>query len=111
MHIAGLRKRITFQKNTLVVDANKNHRNEWKDHYSCRATASKTGGSETTDAVTTEKEVIDFTVRACSELAGASSDRFRIVCDGRVYNIIYVDPMGYKGNSLKFHCETERRRE
>ena len=30
---------------------------------------------------------------------------------GKIYNIIYIDPMAFKGSSLKFRCETERRNE
>lgn len=111
MNIAALRTRITFQKSTLTVDEYKNHRNTWEPYFSCYATASKTGGSEQSDAVTTVTETIDFTVRACSELLAVRPDSFRIECRGNVYNILYVDPMAFKGNSLKFHCETERRKE
>ena len=34
MEVALLNVRITFQKNSVIVDEIGNHRNEWKDIYS-----------------------------------------------------------------------------
>ena len=110
MDIAALNVRITFQQNETVVDRYKNHVNEWTDYFTCYATASMTGGGEAEAAGTTNvSEVIDFTTRYCSELSAVSADHYRILLDGQVYNILSVNPMGFKRNSLKFHCEKERR--
>jgi len=35
------------------------------------------------------------------------STKYRIVCEGKTYNIIYVNPMGFKHNSIKIPCELE----
>ena len=48
MEVALLNVRITFQKNEVVSDALGNHKDEWKDYYSCYATVSGESGSETT---------------------------------------------------------------
>ena len=110
MDIAGLRIRITFQKGTAVVDRYGNHMDSWKDVYTCWATPVMASGNESEEAGTVQvKERLDFTVRYCSELSGASADTHRIVCRGHVYNILSVNPMGYKKRSLKFCCERERR--
>lgn len=110
MDIAALNVRITFQKNTACVDKYQNHTNQWKDCFSCWATASMTGGGEVDASATTdETETTDFTCRYCSELSEVSSTGYRIMARGVIYNILSVNQMGFKNNSLKFHCEKERR--
>ena len=52
---------------------------------------------------------MDFTARWCSELAAVESTKYRILTQGRIYDIVYVNPMGYKRNSLKFNCKLEKR--
>lgn len=35
MNISKMNERITFQKNSVAVDAVGNHRNVWEDYFSC----------------------------------------------------------------------------
>ena len=58
---------------------------------------------------TNPKETIDFTTRWCEALSKVTSEDYRIIADGKLYNILYVNPMGYKHRSLKFHCERVKR--
>ena len=46
MHIAGMRVRITIQKNETVTDRYGNHKNAWTDYFKCWATASNQTGKE-----------------------------------------------------------------
>ena len=55
------------------------------------------------------RKTIDFTTRWCEALSKVTSEDYRIIADGKLYNILYVNPMGYKHNSLKFHCERVKR--
>lgn len=114
MNIAAMRVRVTFQKNTVVADKYGNHKNGWTDYFSCWATSGSnntltgTGtGSESSGAVIRSEESLAFTCRWCSELAMVESTKYRIICNGKTYNIIYVNPMGFKHNSIKFSCELE----
>ena len=50
MEVALLNVRITFQKNSVIVDKIGNHQNEWADVYSCYATVSGESPNENTDA-------------------------------------------------------------
>lgn len=116
MNIAAMRVRVTFQKKTVIVDKYGNHKNDWTDYFSCWATAGSnttmtgTGtGSESSGVVIRSEESLAFTCRWCSELAAVESTKYRIICDGKTYNIIYVNPMGYKKNVLKFNCELEKK--
>lgn len=114
MNIAAMRVRVTFQKNTIVSDKYGNRKQTWTDYFSCYATAgsnngiSGTGtGSESTGVVIRSEESLSFTCRWCEALAAVTSTGYRIVCEGKTYNITYVNPMGFKHNSIKFSCELE----
>ncbi|MBO5570904.1 MAG: phage head closure protein, partial [Clostridia bacterium] len=41
MNIAGMRIRITIQKNATVVDKYGNHKSAWTDYFTCWASASR----------------------------------------------------------------------
>lgn len=110
MHIAGMRVRITLQKNETVVDTYGNHTNTWTDYFTCWATASAQTGQETDEAATTnEEDRMDFTVRYSSETATVVSTKFRIILMDRIYDIDHVDDMGFRKNSLKFHAHLVKR--
>ena len=110
MHISALNIRILFQKNETLTDAIGNHRNQWVDYFSCYATASGQNGNEQDETgQTVVNEHIDFTVRYSSETAVVTPDKYRILLHDRIYNILSVDDMAFKHNSLKFHAELVRR--
>lgn len=110
MNIAGMRVRITIQKNETVTDKYGNHKSTWNDYFKCWATASNQTGEETSEAGTkTEEDRMDFTVRYSSETAAVISTKYRILLMDRIYDIDHVDDMGFKKNSRKFHAHlTER---
>ncbi len=112
MSIAGLRGRITIQKNTTAVDRIGNHTSAWTDYFSCWATAVASGKSaeETQNAATTqEADRLDFTVRWSSETAEVNSKQYRVLLNDRIYNILNIDDMGFKRNSRKFHTQLVER--
>ena len=91
MNIAGLRVRITIQKNAPVTDRNGNHTSAWSDYFSCWATAVASGKSaeETQEAGHTEEaDRLDVTVRWSSETAAVNSKQYRVLLNGRIYNIL-----------------------
>ena len=104
MNIGLLNIRITFQKNLTRKDAIGNHINVWRDYYTCWATASvsKTA-TETDDAAhISEQNRLNFTVRYCAETQVITSSGYRIMFNGKIYNIDSMDCMNYKKKSLKF---------
>lgn len=115
MDIAALNIRITFQRNEVIVDKYKNHKNTWTDYYTCYATASgqnspSMAGQEQAATVTTDvHEILDFTVRYCTELKDVEPDQYRIVANENIYNITQINQMAFKHKSLKFHCTREKR--
>ena len=112
MNIAAMRVRVTFQKNTVIIDKYGNHKTGWADYFSCWATATTSGISaeETQNAGTTqEADKLDLTVRWCRETAAVNSKEYRILIGGRIYDITSIDEMGFRKNSRKFHAKlTER---
>lgn len=112
MNIAGLRVRITIQKNETVVDKYGNHTSAWTDYFSCWATAVTSGLSakeEEAAGHTVEADRLDFTVRWSSETAVVNSKQYRVLLGGRIYNILSIDEMGFKHNSRKLHAQLSER--
>ena len=110
MHIAGMRVRITIQKNETVTDRYGNHKAAWTDYFSCWATPSNQTGNEDDEGSTVDEEDrMDFTVRYSSETAAVVSTKYRIVLQDRIYDIDHVDDMGFKRNSRKFHAHLVKR--
>jgi len=109
MDIAALNCRIIIQKSTSVSDAVGNDTLQWSDYFSCYATISSTGDGETEKAAVTENESLSFTVRYCKMAAAVNATQYRIFFNDRVYNIKFIDNMGFKKKSLKFRGERERK--
>lgn len=109
MNISALNTRIVFEKLTVTTDEYGNHGTKAEEYYSCYATVSGTGTEETAAGTTNPRETADFTVRCCAALQAVESDHFRIAAGGHLYNILYVNPMGNRHRSLKFHCDRVKR--
>ena len=110
MDVALLNVKITFQKNSVEVDAIGNRKNGWADYYTCHATVSGESGNEKHTAGTTvEDSDLAFTIRWCRKAAEIDVTGYRVVFHGELYNITSVDHMNYKKKSLKFRCQKVRR--
>ena len=112
MDIGALRARIIIQKSSTTANKYGNHISSWTDYFTCWATATTSGRqSDETEkaAVTQEKDSVDFIVRYSPEIAQVNTKEYRILLEGRIYNIRSIDEMGFKKNSRKFHTEYEVR--
>ena len=112
MNIAGLRVRITIQKNTTATDQYGNHKSVWRDYFTCWATAVTSGLSskeEETAGHTVEADRLDITVRWSSETAAVDSKQYRVLLNGRIYDILSIDEMGFRHNSRKLHTSLAER--
>lgn len=110
MDIALLNVKVVFQKSTVVVDAIGNHKNEWTDWYSCHATVSSESPNEDTAAgMVVDNSKMDFTVRWCRNVSEITADKYRVVYDGDIYNILGIDHMNFKKKSVKLKCQKVRR--
>ena len=114
MEISLLNVNLTIQKAVLQVDAIGNHTNAWEDYYRCHATVSGEDGSfkgaEDEKAGTlTDHASVAFTIRWCRAVAGLTTDGYRIVFGGELYDIIGIDHMSFKRKALKLRCLKVRR--
>ena len=106
--IARFNERITIQKNTVVIDKYKNHKNVWEDYFSCYSYPSTYQAEEDESVVTTEERSITFEVRYCSELAGITSTEYRVVFHGDNYDIESIDMMNYQRKTIRLKCRKAR---
>ena len=107
--IAEKNERITFQKNDVAVDEYRNHTSSWSDYFTAWAYASTYIANEEGSAVTSDERRITFHVRWCSELSKVTSNGYRILFRGDVYNILSVDLMNYRKREIRFSCKKEKR--
>ena len=81
-----------------------------KELSSATATMSGKSAEETREAGTTqEADRLDITVRWSSETAAVNSKQYRVLLDGRIYDILGIDEMGFRHNSRKFFCRLSER--
>lgn len=110
MEISLLNVRITIQKQETVVDEIGNHTNAWMDYFSCYATVSGEGGTETAVAgLTVDDSDLSFTVRYSRKTSAVDMLGYRILFGDGIYNILAIDHMNYKKKCLKFKCQKVRR--
>ncbi len=113
MEVSLLNVKISFQKNTVDVDGNGNHKNTWVDYYYCHATVSGEAARQTSESEVAGTMVdgsdISFTVRWCRKASVIDSTGYRVVFGGELYDILAIDHMNYKKKCLKFKCRKVRR--
>jgi SPP1 family predicted phage head-tail adaptor len=100
--IARFNRRITIQKNTPTTDEHLNHFNTWADYYTCWAYAStyRYDKEKQGEAVIIPEQSINFEVRYSPETKNLTSDGYRILFNGSVYDIISVDMMNYQNQTV-----------
>lgn len=113
MNIGLLNEKVTFQKNTVTTDSIGNHRNGWKDFYTCHATIGGEGmasSKEKEEAGTIVEDVgMTVTIRYCKKASEIGSTTHRIIFKGEIYDITNVDHTNFKKKCLKFSCRKVRR--
>ena len=108
--IARFNKRLTVQKNEVVIDKYGNHKNVWTDYYSCFTYASTYQyDKENEAATTTEERTINFEVRYCTELKDLDSIHYRIAFHGDSYDIQTVDFMNYQKKTIRIVCKLQKK--
>ena len=71
------------------------------------ASVKTAGGKERQKGDTVEQHSVTFTVRFCKRLSELSAVDYRIVFQGKPYNIIQVDFADYGGKTVKIKAESE----
>ena len=98
--IADMRDKITIQSQTVSIDEIGNHINSWSDYYTCWASVAvyRSGKTQETDeaAQTIQLKKLDFTVRRCPQTTQITSTEYRIIFNGKIFNIDSVDDTSRK---------------
>ena len=105
-----MRSKITLQQETVTADTVGNRMNTWVDRYTCRAYVNMQAAGEHEGAGrTVETETLIFTIRYCQAVSGLSSGAWRVLFNGRTYDITSVDDYRLRHETLKLTASrTER---
>lgn len=108
--VARFNKRITIQKNTVTTDKHLNHVNTWTDYFSCWAYAGtyQYDKEEQGEAQFIPDQSINFEVRYCSELKDLTSDGYRVIFNGVIYDIIAIDAMNYQDQTIRIRSKMRK---
>lgn len=110
MDIGSMRQRITIQRSAVVTDEIGNRTNRWEDYHSCFAYVNLASGKEYEAAgQTLPGDSAVFTIRWCEKLAGMDCGTFRVLFQGRIYNLVCVDNIQYLDQRLKLTGERVER--
>ena len=75
---------------------------EWQDYYTCHARVNGLNGSEFWAARAVQAQnTVTFTVRFCGRLQKIFPQGYRIVFQGRIYDIQAIDNFEYRNRDLK----------
>ena len=111
--ISDLNTRLTIQKSLTNIDAIGNHSTVWEDFYSCWGSATSPNKVQQTEsnqaAQTLETDKLDFTVRYCALTAALNSTEYRIIFNGKIYNISHIDFEGYEKKVVRISGILARR--
>lgn len=110
METGAMNCRITIQERMEpVTNANGLQEETWSDHYLCWAYVNNLSGREywAAHAVQAEDTVV-FTLRYCKVAAAINTKDHRIVFEGAVYDILFVDHVRHEKDVIKIkarrHC-------
>ena len=110
MEVGTMRSRITIQKAAPTVDEVGNHTNVWIDYHSCFASVNLVSGKEYAVAGQIQNgDTLQFVIRWCKKIRELNTTQYRIVFQGDLYNIISVDEVLFRHESLKLIGERVRR--
>lgn len=107
MDIARMNAKVAIQRRQNDSDAIGNRRTEWRDVMSCHATVSgESGKQETSEGVdSVDSTDIALTVRWCRALKDIDNTGWRVVFEGRTYDVTGVDHLGYRNRAIKLLCK------
>lgn len=109
MEVSLLNVKIQIQQSEVIVDEIGNHKNIWKNYYSCFATVSGEGGSEKSVAgLIVDDSDISFTIRYCKATENIDMTKHRVLFHNEIYNIVGIDHMNFKKKCIKLKCEKVR---
>lgn len=110
MKIGMMKHRITIQKLVTVTDKIGNHSNEYQDYCTRWAYANGLSGEEYWQAAQTNAQnSVYFMIRWDEETGKVTSDGYRILFNGKIYNILSVDNYQFLCKTINLKAEEAKR--
>jgi SPP1 family predicted phage head-tail adaptor len=105
MDAGQFNRRITIQRRVTTVNENGMEIETWTDSYLCWAYVNGISGTEfwSAQAVQAEQTVV-FTVRYCRFMKELDTMDFRILFDGKPYDIKNIDNVRYGNDVVKIRA-------
>lgn len=101
LNAGDLRHRIKIQRLECVTTPNGFEEEVWTDWKTIWASKNNLSGKEYYSAKTVnEEKTVKFKVRYQKDLEVLESTRYRIVHDGKIYNITFIDNFMYQNKWL-----------
>lgn len=102
MNCGAYREKIIIQHKDVSTDEIGQQSERWEDYLICRAYVNNLSGKEFWEAAQQNAErTVVFVTRYCSKLSKINTTDYRIVFRENIYDIIFVDNVQYKNNTLK----------
>ena len=103
MNAEKMTNRITIQKLTTTINANGYKVETWSDFKTVWASKSNLSGREYWGAKAVQQEnTVEFGTRYAAFVDEMDSKSYRIVHDLKIYNINFIDNIGYNRTFVKF---------
>jgi len=102
MSIGSMRERITIQHKTVITDEIGQKIEVWADFLTCRAYTNGLSGKEYFEAMRVNAEnTVVFTIRYDNRLNNIDPINYRILWNGKTYNLDNTDNIFYRNMYLK----------
>ena len=109
MSIGSMRERIVIQRKTITTDDIGQKIDVWEDFLACRAYANGLSGKEYFEAMRVNAEnTVVFTIRYNPKFtANLDPINYRILWNGKEYNLDNVDNVQYRNMYIKLRGRTD----
>ena len=105
MNAEMLKQPIVIQKATVTTDSAGVQTQAWQTFYACRAYVNGLSGSEYWVAQAQQAEnTVNFEIRYCQTAKDINPKQYRILFNGDIYDIQYIDNFQSKNESLKIRA-------
>lgn len=103
MNAGAYREKIIIQKKSVSADNIGQQSESWSDYFICHAYVNNLSGREFWEAAQQNAErTVEFITRYCKKLSDVDCINYRIIFRRNVYDIIFVDNVQYRNETLKF---------
>lgn len=102
MNAGDFKHPIVIQKSTTSFDEIGNQIESWATYHSCRANINGLSGAEYWAAQAQQVEnTVTFEVRYCIALKSVVPQTYRILYDGKIYDVKHIDDFQFTHETLK----------